>query len=620
MNKQYNTNDVISKRIKIINQLVQNGDLLQALKKTESCISQNNRSLRLLKKYAYLHELAGNIEIAALLNISLQYYFPHHFDAKVAFLNFCFRNGKLKKVANKLEQWKGKYGEHKSYIESKIKLLKPLWAYEEAKTLTEQYIQKFPKEVFGYVNLIDLISNIRLTNYRAALEAIGKQSNAANFGFRIQRTLNQVQSSYVNTFQPNTKLQFTHHENSNQLLKSYFIKNEPKKDNALNYIFENFLNIKAIRALTATAIFSKSIHQQFLAYLEEYPKWKNYQMVKDYLAITTQNIGITALPEKWHPLPSKKVDIVYTWCDNSDETFRQQLNRLLALSGQKTSSSNNVFRYQQMGEIKLSLLSVQKYFSQVNNIYIVTNQQQFDIGFLNTSFQNKIQFIDHTQIMPKKLTDKGVFNSNLIETFIWKIPNLCECFLYFNDDVILGDYLKEEHIYNSENVPYTTLIPYHFKQHYITKDLLALAPETPFYEPCMYNAHQQFVNRFNIEPHLGPLHQFMIMTKTSCKALFQIMENSWSNSFFKDALRGNNSVYTVMMYNWYALLKGHQVLGPYHLYRRRSLYFHNEIYAENVETIQTVKPLFYCLNYVADATSKKLMEGLMEGLGGTILN
>jgi len=130
----------------------------------------------------------------------------------------------------------------------------------------------------------------------------------------------------------------------------------------------------------------------------------------------------------------------------------------------------------------------------------------------------------------------------------------------------------------------------------------------------MYLAHQQFVRRFNIEPHLGPLHQFMIMTKTACQKLFMIMQPTWEKAFFKDAIRGNNSVYTVMMYNWYALLKGYQVLGPYHLYRRRSLYFHNEIYPENIATIQKVKPLFYCLNYIADVTSKKLLDGLIEDL------
>jgi len=609
-----NNSIAIDDSIKELNQLVQKGELFLAIKKAENSIRKHPCSLELLKKYAFLHELAGNIEIAELINTSLQYYFPHQFDAKVALLNFCFRNRKLQKISNKLKQWKDKHSQKKLYIESLIKLLKPLWKYEEAKALTEKYIEQFPGEFFGYVNLINIISNIRPANYRVALEAVAKQNKALKFGFRIHQTLNQVRSSYVNTFEPGTQFKFTYHENSHQLLKSYFINYPPESDRQLNYIFKNPLNIKAVRALTITGIFSKSIHQKFLAYLDENPKWKNYQMVKEYLAITTQNIGITANPEILKPLPNKKIDIVYAWCDNNDEQFKRKLNGLLETTVQQKSSSNDEFRYQQMGEIKLSLLSVQKYFSQVNRVYIVTNKQQFDTGFLKPSFQNKVQFVDHTEIMPENLTNKGVFNSNLIETFVWKIKDLNECFLYFNDDVMLGDYLKDEHLFNDENIPYTTLIPHHFEKHKITKDLLALAPETSFYEPCMYIAHQQFVSHFKIEPHLGPLHQFMIMTKTSCKELFNMMKPIWKNSFFKDAIRGNNSVYTVMMFNWYALLKGYQVLGPYHLYRRRSLYFHNEIYAENVETIRTVKPLFYCLNYVADATSKKLMDSLIEEL------
>jgi len=553
-------NDInIDDWVKEINQLVQKGELLYALKKAENYINQSRRSLELLQKYAYLQELAGNIEIAELLNTSLQYYFPHKFGAKVALLNFYFRNKKLKSAANKLKQWKPKHQHKQQYIESEIKLLKPLWAYEEAKALAKIYIERFPGESFGYINLINIIASIRPSDYRSAIVTIAQQNKVRKFTFRIHRTLSQVRSTYINTFQTDTLFKFTFRENSIQQLKSFFMTNPPKNDTALNYIFQQPLNIRAMRALTATAIFSEHIHQKFLAYLEEHPKWKDYQMVKAYLSITTQNIGITAQPKSYKPLPDKKVDIVYTWCDNSDEQFREKLNLLIAATVQKKSSSNDEFRYQQMGEIKLSLLSVQQYFSQVNRIYIVTNQQQFDTVFLNPAFQNKIQFVDHTEIMPKNLTYKGVFSSNLIETFIWNIKDLSECFLYFNDDVILGDYIKEEHLFNEENVPYTTLIPHHFEKHKIAKDLLDLAPETSFYEPVMYNAHQQFVNHFKIEPHLGPLHQFMIMSKSSCKALFNIMEPIWQNSFFKDFVRGNNSVYSLMMYNWYALLKGHQV-------------------------------------------------------------
>jgi len=600
--------------IEEINQLVKKGELLQALKKAETYIGKSQRSLELLKKYAYLQELAGNIEIAELLYISLIHYFPNQFDAKIALLNFCFRNGKLKNIANKLKKWKEKYGKNRRYLESQVKLLKSLSAYDEAKIITKKYIRKFPGEAFGYVNLINVIANIRPANYRSAIDEVAEQNGAKKFAFRIHRTLNHFKGNHINTFQPGTKFKFTHSENSRQLLKSFFIHNAVENDVQLDYIFDKPLNIKAIRTLSFTMVFSQHTHHKFLAYLDENPKWKDYQIVKDYLLTTTQNIGITAQPKSYKPLPKKKVDIVYTWCDNNDEQFRAKLNQLLETTVKTKSSSNNEFRYQQMGEIKLSLLSVQKYFSRVNRIYIVTNQQQFDIGFLQTSFQNKIQFVDHTEIMPENLTDRGVFNSNLIETFVWKIKDLSECFLYINDDVILGDYIKEEYLFNEEQVPYTTLIPHHFEKYKITKDLLALSPETSFYESCLYNAHQQFVNHFKIEPRLGSLHQFMIMTKTSCKEFFNIMLPAWKETFFKDFIRGNNSVYTLMMYNWYALLKGHQVLGPYHLYRRRSIYFSNEIYAENVETLRRVKPLFYCLNYISDATSKKLLDSLIKEL------
>ena len=40
------------------------------------------------------------------------------------------------------------------------------------------------------------------------------------------------------------------------------------------------------------------------------------------------------------------------------------------------------------------------------------------------------------------------FNSNVIEAFLWKIPNLAENFIYSNDDTFFGNFVYFKHIFN----------------------------------------------------------------------------------------------------------------------------------------------------------------------------
>lgn len=106
-------------------------------------------------------------------------------------------------------------------------------------------------------------------------------------------------------------------------------------------------------------------------------------------------------------------------------------------------------RFRDSEELKYSLRSVEKYAAWVNKIYIVTDQQV--PKWLDTNHP-KIKIIDHQDIFQ---TDGQLpnFNSVAIEWLIYRIPDLSEHFVYFNDDFFLGSKIKKEDFFTDEGRP-----------------------------------------------------------------------------------------------------------------------------------------------------------------------
>lgn len=125
----------------------------------------------------------------------------------------------------------------------------------------------------------------------------------------------------------------------------------------------------------------------------------------------------------YNNLPSPfPIDIVYTWAGENS-------------SFNKRTSYNN--------ELKYSLRSVLKYAPWVNRIFILMNPpKQIPSWFnFNSEYSKKITVLDQTSTFPQRY-NLPCTNSNSIETTLQNIPGLSEHFVYFNDDVFLGQPVK----------------------------------------------------------------------------------------------------------------------------------------------------------------------------------
>jgi hypothetical protein len=147
------------------------------------------------------------------------------------------------------------------------------------------------------------------------------------------------------------------------------------------------------------------------------------------VTVRTREEFVTVLPDD----VTFPVDVVYTWVDGSDPAW---LERRASVSGSSYhEEAANAARYADHQELRYSLRSLEMYAPWVRTIHLVTDDQTPD--WLDTS-QPGLNVVSHREIFadPSALP---TFNSHAIESQLHHIEGLAENFLYFNDDVFLGN-------------------------------------------------------------------------------------------------------------------------------------------------------------------------------------
>lgn len=129
------------------------------------------------------------------------------------------------------------------------------------------------------------------------------------------------------------------------------------------------------------------------------------------------------------------IDIVYTWVDDTDESWLNRKRASVSSSGVLHPLAASDVRFRNRNELLYSIRSVRTYAPWANKIYLVTDRQV--PNWLSSN--SDIVVVDHRELFP----DPGVlptFNSHAIESVLHRIPGLSEHFLYLNDDVMFMKY------------------------------------------------------------------------------------------------------------------------------------------------------------------------------------
>ncbi|MGW7406018.1 stealth family protein [Streptomyces sp. NPDC054833] len=151
------------------------------------------------------------------------------------------------------------------------------------------------------------------------------------------------------------------------------------------------------------------------------------------------------------------VDAVYTWVDGNDPAW---LRRRAAVSSEGLhEEAANAGRYADHDELRYSLRSLAMHAPWIRNIYLVTDDQT--PGWLDTA-QPGITVVSHREIFSRQ-EYLPTFNSHAIESQLHHIEGLSEQFLYFNDDVFLGNEVLPEDFFLANGLskffPSPALVP-----------------------------------------------------------------------------------------------------------------------------------------------------------------
>jgi hypothetical protein len=138
------------------------------------------------------------------------------------------------------------------------------------------------------------------------------------------------------------------------------------------------------------------------------------------------------------PLKTTPIDAVITWVDGSDPSHHQKRMAYMAPAVTPLHvNGTNPHRWACSDELSYCIRSIANHASWVRRIWIVTDAQTPDLSRLPLAVRDKITVVDHKVLFAGYEEVLPTFNSLAIESMMWRIPELAEHFIYFNDDVFL---------------------------------------------------------------------------------------------------------------------------------------------------------------------------------------
>nr|BAV72152.1 capsular polysaccharide synthesis protein A [Actinobacillus pleuropneumoniae]BAV72158.1 capsular polysaccharide synthesis protein A [Actinobacillus pleuropneumoniae]BBO60554.1 capsular polysaccharide phosphotransferase [Actinobacillus pleuropneumoniae serovar 15] len=240
------------------------------------------------------------------------------------------------------------------------------------------------------------------------------------------------------------------------------------------------------------------------------------------------------------------IDVVFTWVDGSDLNWIGKFNKFSPEYKERSALyATDSARFENHNELFYSVNSVLKNIPWVRHIFIVTDEQRPE--WLNECYKHKVSVINHVDIIDKKYLP--TFNSHVIESFLYKIPDLSENFIYFNDDVFVARPLEPEHFFQHNGIASIFLTD---KSLLRMKDKGIITPTLSASEKCIKLLFRDYNTKID-----SPLVHTYIPLKKS------IYELAWSRykheieEFLPNRFRNNNDInFANFLIPWLMYLEG----------------------------------------------------------------
>jgi len=152
-------------------------------------------------------------------------------------------------------------------------------------------------------------------------------------------------------------------------------------------------------------------------------------------------------------LDPQPIDAVITWVDGSAPEHRKKRDAYMGQSNVPLhENAINPHRWESNDEILFCLQSIANFAPWIRKVWIVVDDETPDLSQVSDDILSKVEFAFHRDIFAGHDYALPTFNSLAIESMLWRIEGLSECFLYFNDDVFLSAPLEPTDVFEG-NLP-----------------------------------------------------------------------------------------------------------------------------------------------------------------------
>lgn len=146
------------------------------------------------------------------------------------------------------------------------------------------------------------------------------------------------------------------------------------------------------------------------------------------------------------------IDFVVTWVDSSDAEWRKEKEKYFGCIEEQEKHSNGSARYREWDIFQYWFRGVEKYAPWVRYVFLVTYGHV--PKWLNLNHP-KLKIVKHEDFIPKEYLP--TFSTRCIELNLWRIHELSEHFVYFNDDVFLFNPVIKDTFFSGELPNYCAL-------------------------------------------------------------------------------------------------------------------------------------------------------------------
>ena len=148
------------------------------------------------------------------------------------------------------------------------------------------------------------------------------------------------------------------------------------------------------------------------------------------------------------PEPDFAIDAVITWVDGADPAhMAKRRARRAQAAADLHPNGVNPHRWASSDELTYCLTGLATHAPWLRRIWLVTDAQTPDLSAVPALIRDRLSIIDHKLIFAGFEHALPSFNSLSIEAMLWRIPELAEAFLYFNDDVFLTAPLMPDDVF-----------------------------------------------------------------------------------------------------------------------------------------------------------------------------